>query len=193
MLKDQLQKIKNAKDFSLFALKLPNLDFYASCRKFFITEVLNFKAKNNQKLSKICDSINDIQAFLSTLFVKENILQEKLAKQNRKIETSIKKELIKMNEEIEDLNEKTNLLDEIIQQYDIFYYSEIINEIEELQDKLKELLALSITENKPNFVEFLLQLENGINLKEFLSVHRLRHLYRNEKVKISFFLEILVN
>ena len=50
--------------------------------------------------------------------------------------------------------------------------------------ELNSLMELALLENKPNFVELLL--ENGLNLKEFLTMKRLLFLYNSHKVCKTF-------
>jgi hypothetical protein len=45
---------------------------------------------------------------------------------------------------------------------------------------LEDLMELALVENKPNFVELLL--ENGLNVKQFLTQRRLMFLYNSKKV-----------
>jgi hypothetical protein len=46
--------------------------------------------------------------------------------------------------------------------------------------QLNRLMELALLDNKPKFVELLL--ENGLNLKDFLTVKRLLFLYNSNKV-----------
>ena len=58
---------------------------------------------------------------------------------------------------------------------DIFTGEEMFEPIQ-----LENLMELALIENKPNFVELLL--ENGLNLKSFLTQRRLIFLYNSYKV-----------
>ena len=51
-------------------------------------------------------------------------------------------------------------------------------------NQLENLMELALLENKPNFVELLL--ENGVNINSFLTKRRLMFLYNSLKVKINF-------
>lgn len=46
--------------------------------------------------------------------------------------------------------------------------------------ELAYLLELALVENKPKFVEYIL--ENGLNLKSFVTINRLKFLYNSQKV-----------
>lgn len=48
-------------------------------------------------------------------------------------------------------------------------------------NQLSHLMEMALLQNKPKFVELLL--ENGLNLKSFLTVRRLLFLYNCQKVK----------
>jgi hypothetical protein len=47
-------------------------------------------------------------------------------------------------------------------------------------NQLDNLMELALIENKPNFVELLL--ENGLNIKSFLTERRIMFLFNTEKV-----------
>ncbi len=53
-------------------------------------------------------------------------------------------------------------------------------------NQLENLMELALLENKPNFVELLL--ENGVNINSFLTKRRLMFLYNSLKVKTNFVL-----
>jgi hypothetical protein len=52
--------------------------------------------------------------------------------------------------------------------------------------QLNRLMELALLDNKPKFVELLL--ENGVNLKDFLTVKRLLFLYNSNKVPFSVYI-----
>ena len=51
--------------------------------------------------------------------------------------------------------------------------------------QLSNLMEMALIQNKPKFVELLL--ENGLNLKSFLTVKRLYFLYNSHKVNIFIY------
>ncbi len=62
--------------------------------------------------------------------------------------------------------------------------SEIFNGDEEFKtSELNNLMEFALLENRPKFVELLL--ENGVNLKSFLTIKRLLFLYNSHKVFIG--------
>lgn len=52
--------------------------------------------------------------------------------------------------------------------------------------ELSYLMELALVENKPKFVEHIL--ENGLNLSSFLTVSRLKYLYNSQKVLLDIFI-----